>query len=947
MNPQPVGRDADIAAVLAFLHANTSPIALAISGDPGIGKTVVWNHIVQAASRSSCVLLCRPASAERSLAFSALDDLLSDVVQDVLPALEWPRRKAVETALALNAAPGLSPTVGLETGAPPDRRVIARGILDVLRHFSAEAPLVVAVDDAQWLDRPSASVLEFCFRRLERWPVSILVTYRTGGPVPLGLDRALPPDRLRHMQLGPLSLGAIGEIVRTRLGVALPRYVLTRLYDSCGGNPFYAIEGARALLDHPHASVGNEPLPIPENLSSLVQDRLGRLTPAAREVARMIAASPDPRERLIRAAHDDGECWSAIDQAIDAGVIERASAQLRFTHPLFRSALYGEMTLNERRLVHQRLAARTAETEARAWHLALAADRPSQEVAAALDAAAVQAESRGAPQAAAALAEHATRLTPSGASDAVSQRTLRAADCHFRAGDFIRSRELIKATLDTSPAGPLRSALLIRLATIDYHEIGWPQAEQLLLQVAQEASDPALRAHAEQDLAVGRLIAGVLPDAMRWARASERSAELAANRHLMAHSLARIAALEFFQGNGFRSDLLEQAEALDGSGGLDGPGRIPLFGPGQARGLLLKWCDRLDDARLSLVAQYRHALDIGDEASAPFLLYNLAELECWAGNWQTAEEYAVEGCRAADESRQRTMKPATLYSLALVRAHRGQVQDSRDLASEALALCGLTGNFPVATQVISVLGFIALSVDDHLTAHSHLGKLGEMTTAFGLGEPSVVKFLPDEVEVLAALGETDRARSLAAQLETQGRSLGRPWAQATGARCRAHIAAIDGNLEAARHACQQALFWHEKLSMPFELGRTLLVQGLIERRARHRTAAHAALDQALGIFERLGAPLWAEKVRRELTKFTGRSTTQGLTETERRVAELIGQGRTNREVAAIMFVTENTVQTHIRHIFLKLGVRSRTELAAHLFSVDLTDSGDSRRPIRR
>ena len=129
--------------------------------------------------------------------------------------------------------------------------MLARGILDALRVLSADAPLVIAVDDAQWLDRPSAGVLEFCFRRLQAEPVSILLTFRTDDAVPLGLDRALPPVRLGRVQLGPLSLGAIGEILRSRLGAVLPRYTLTRLYEACGGNPFYALECARTLARPP------------------------------------------------------------------------------------------------------------------------------------------------------------------------------------------------------------------------------------------------------------------------------------------------------------------------------------------------------------------------------------------------------------------------------------------------------------------------------------------------------------------------------------------------------------------------------------------------------------------------------------------------------------------------------------------------------------------------
>jgi DNA-binding CsgD family transcriptional regulator len=344
----------------------------------------------------------------------------------------------------------------------------------------------------------------------------------------------------------------------------------------------------------------------------------------------------------------------------------------------------------------------------------------------------------------------------------------------------------------------------------------------------------------------------------------------------------------------------------------------------------LKWSDRLDEARSRLADRYRNGIDRGDEAPMPFLLYHFSELECWAGNWDAAEEYAIEACRVAEESRQHTMRPATLYALALVSAHRGQVQQARDLASEALALCDRTGNVPVRSMVLSVLGFVALSLDDAQATHSYLGRLAEVASAVGLGEPGVVKFLPDEIEALAVLGEIDLARSFTRQLEAQGKSLGRPWALATAARAR--LADVLGDLEGARVACEQALWAHEQLPMPFELGRTLLVKGSIERRAGHQPEARADLGRALGIFDRLGAPLWAEKARRECSKFAVRTPADGLTETERHVAALVAQGRTNREVAAAMFVTQNTVQTHLRHIFRKLGVRSRTELAARLLT---------------
>ena len=927
MDSELVGRDAEIAEIRAFLSAAPGALgAVAITGDAGIGKTVVWQHLLQAAGRSSRVLSCRPTAAERPLAFSALDDLFGDVAEQVLPALPGPRRRAVELALLRD--------VSIES--QPEPRGLARGILDALRILAADARVTVAVDDAQWLDRPSAGVLEFCFRRLRREPVTVLLTFRdgdSGGGFPLGLDGALPPDRLGHVHLGPVSRGAIGEIIRVRLGTALSRYALTRLYEACGGNPFYALEYARALAGRPQMSRTHEPIPIPDSLGDLMRRHTRQLTRDVRQVGRLVAASADPRERLIRAACDQQESWIAIDQAIDAGLLERDGAMLRFSHPLLRSALYSEMRLTERRQVHRRLGAVAEDIEERAWHLALGASGPSEEIARMLDQAAEHAAARGAPGEAATLTEQAARLTPATRSEPAWERTVRAADYHFQAGDMARSQDLINSVLPACPAGPPRASLLIRLATIHCHQSGWLLAEQTFRQAAREARhDPALCAHAEQELAFIRCVAGDFPAASGLANASLRSAERAADPSLVAHSLARVAAFEFLQGHGAWLDLLDRAEALDAVSGAGGLARLPRLDPSLTRALLLKWSDRFDEARSRLADRYRDRIERGDEASLPFLLYHFGELECWAGNWDAAEEYSLEACQVADEGRQRTMKPATLYSLALVRAHRGQVEQARELAAEALALCDSTGNVPVRSMVLAVLGFIEVSLDDAQAAHGHLGRLAEAAAVAGIGEPGVVRYLPDEIEALAGLGEVSLAQSLTGQLEERGRSLGRPWALATAARCHAYLAGLEGDLPGARAAFQQALSRHERLPMPFELGRTLLVQGMIERKDGVGPTARAALVRALGIFTDLGAPLWAAKASRELSAMATPTRADGLTCTERRVAALVTQGHTNREVAAVMFVTENTVQTHLRHIFQKLGVRSRTELAARLLS---------------
>jgi DNA-binding CsgD family transcriptional regulator/tetratricopeptide (TPR) repeat protein len=931
----PIGRQAEVTEIRGLLDGAGPPLAIVIAGDAGIGKTVVWNHVVQDASRCCRVLSCRPGPAETRLAFSGLDDLFGEILGQVLPALPPARRQALATALLQGSDAGQPPGAGGGSGRPPpDQRVLARGVLDALRILSRDTRLVLAVDDVQWLDRASASVLEFCVRRMDREAVSMLLTVRSPHLVlPLGLDRDVPPGRVTGVLLGPMEQGAIGEIVRSRLGVTFPRYVLHRLCEAGGGNPFYAIESGRALLAGGGTFLAGDPVPVPPGISELVRHRLRGLTGDSLLVGQLLAASSDKREEVIRAAFGDEDSWVSVDQAVDDGIIERNAGVLRFTHPVLGSVLYAEMTMSQRRIVHGRLGLGARNAEERAWHLALAAEGPCEEIALGLDAAARHAAARGAPETAAALAEQAMRLTPGGRPEAARARTAHAADHHFRAGEIARSRELTESALAGCPPGSLRASLLIRLAIAHYHQSGWTLAEPLLCEAAGEAAgDPALRAHAEQELALARLMAGDLRGASRWAAVSLRSAERAASPRLVAHSLARTAVFEFLQGNHVRLDLMKTAESLDASAGEEPVERLALFGPSLVRGVILKWCDRLDDARQWFADCYRHALDHGDEASLPFLLYHFSELECWAGNWATAVEYALEGCRVARENHQETMRAAALYALALVRAHLGEAEEARDCATEALTCCEQTGNVPLTTSVLSVLGFIALSAGDNHAAHAHLERVARMTATLGLGEPGVVKFLPDEIEALIALGEVGLAHTYTRQLQEAGTSRGRAWALAAAARCRAQLAGREGDYEGAQTACKEALMEHARLPMPFELGRTLLVKGMIERRAKCKSAAGESLAQALSIFERLGAELWAGKTRQELSAISARPLAGGLTETQHRVAALVARGQTNREIAAAMFVTQNTVQTHIRHIFQKLGVRSRTELAARLLS---------------
>src|SRR6266540_3295089 len=399
-----VGREAELAVGETFLDAVPSaPVALILEGEAGIGKTTVWRELVEAAShRSYRVLRCQPAASEAKLSYSGISDLLGDAADDVLPLLPAPQREALEIAL-LRAEP--------RKGAG-DPRTTATALLSALHQLAREAPVVVAVDDVQWLDGSSARALEFAARRLGELPVALLLSLRTphGPGVPLVLDRALPEDRLHRTPVGPLTLPALHRLLKKRLGFAPPRPTLIQIERAAGGNPFFALELARALpADGSRPPTG--PLPVPETLRQVLEDRIAQLPAATRAALLVASALSDATVALVESATERTDA-RMLEAAEESGVIETEAGTVRFVHPLLSSLAYSLAPASERRRVHRRLGELVADVEQRARHLALSADGPDEEVAGALEQAGEHAALRGAPDAAAELLEQARRLTP-------------------------------------------------------------------------------------------------------------------------------------------------------------------------------------------------------------------------------------------------------------------------------------------------------------------------------------------------------------------------------------------------------------------------------------------------------------------------------------------------------------------------------------------------------
>jgi predicted ATPase len=400
-----VGRDAELGSIEAFLErVEVGPAGLVFTGEPGIGKTVLWETALEQCRRNSRVLSCRCLEAEASLSFAGLSDLVGSAFEEVAPSLPVPRRHALEVALLLSE-PG---------DEPVNPRAIGLALLDVVRTLASRRLLVIAVDDLQWLDSSTARVLQMALHRLTDERAGFLATVREApdARVPFELERSFRNERLSRLSLRGLSLGALHRLLRERLGLGLTRPELVRLGEATAGNPLFALELGRELVHIGARLEPRKPLPVPASLGALLEQRLGRLPDETRAVLLAVAALDRPTVETVAAAHTEPRrVLDALALAAREGVIELDGSRIRFAHPLLASACYEQSPLGQRRETHKALAAVVKGDEERVRHLALAATGVDAALAADLDEVAVAAEARGA-SAAAELLELAAELTP-------------------------------------------------------------------------------------------------------------------------------------------------------------------------------------------------------------------------------------------------------------------------------------------------------------------------------------------------------------------------------------------------------------------------------------------------------------------------------------------------------------------------------------------------------
>jgi DNA-binding CsgD family transcriptional regulator len=894
-----IGRDEELAVLNAFIRRDDEGLlALVLEGAAGIGKSTLWLAGINTAREQRLrVLSARPAEAEKGLPYAGLGDLLHDVLDDVLPELPRPRRSALEVALLLEDSPW-----------DVDPRAVAVAMRSVLDVLVAEAPVLLAVDDVQWLDPSSVAALSFALRRVGTQPVRLLLARRLGEEPPsVELEQRIGSDGIDRQRLESLSVGATQQLLDERLARRFARGTLLRIHEASGGNPFYSLEIARALGDEVDPT---GPLPIPETLEQLVSARLHGLPQSTRAALLLVAASGTPSLLVLARG---GATDEALQPAIGVRVVALSGDSIEFTHPLLASVLYHDASAAERRRVHATLAEIVDDPIERGRHLALSAHGANGQIATAVDEAAAVARARGAPIVAAELAEHAVRLTPSDAKADRRRRMIALPRAHLRAGDVRRARTLARELVAATPPGQVRAEALVVLSHVERAAgAGYERAIALRREALREP-ELSVRLQAELHQWLGDMVR--MTDGLAVAEAHARTAlELAEELDddaLRAGALSVLAVLRFNGANPGALTLAEQAYERAVATGDVQQRRNTAFSLAH----ILVWSLEAERAR-ALLQSLCAELSERDELGAAEALWYLSLVELRACRFAAAAEYAARAEQihvqyAIDQADQ-----MMLYPPLLVAAYLGDLDRAQELADRL--------------RVEWTWGIVKFWRGQTAQALEHFA--AAETRDGGIRDPTMNWFYGEYAAALLEVGRVDEAVDLLDRWEDDATRVRRTWALAHVMRCRGLVAAARGDLDDAQALLERAVDAHTDVADPFGRARALLALGIVRRRARQKRAAREAIEAAVQQFEALEAGGWAAKARAELGRIGGRIREEGLSAAERRVAELVAEGRTNREVAAALFLGVSTVETHLRHIYAKLGVRSRTELARSLGS---------------
>jgi DNA-binding CsgD family transcriptional regulator len=899
-----LGRDHErqqIDKALALARSGTSA-TLALVGEPGIGKTALLSYAAEHAAGMQ-LLRARGIESEEQIPFGSLLELIRPalVLLDTIPR---PQAAALEGALALRP------------GTTQDRFAVGAATLSILAAYAEQAPVAVLVDDAQWLDGSSAQALLFAFRRLVADPIAVFVAARDGEPSLLdGAD--LPVHRI-----GGLTSGEAATLLR-----GLAPAALTRLHQATAGNPLALLELAPDAPDLALAPVG-APVVVSARISRAFLQRAGQLDQATRQALVLSAASgTGDLPTLERAAAQLGTDLSALANAESAGLVTLHAGVVEFRHPLARSAIYAEASPGQRRDAHRALAAALPDRDIdrRAWHLAAAATGTDDSASAALEQAGARSKDRSAYATAAAAFERAGRLATTGERRA--RLLWESAEAGWLAGFTDRAIALLEEARTTT-SDP---STLVDIDELSGHiatRCGPVMLGHAILTETASKTDPERAVAMLAEAALACLFAGNAAEMLSVADRAQavlpaHPSSRAQFQATMAAGMARI----------FGGDAAAGAEAVheavrlvESSASLqDDLQLIPWLTLGP---LFLRQADAGGPLLDHALRTARSRAAVG---AVPFVLNLVARGQAGTDRWAAAAASYQEAIELARETGQRSELAFALAGLASLHARRGREPQSRACAAEALSLSHELGTGLYEVWTAAALGELELGLGDAARAAQYFEHQQRLLRERGITDADLSP-AAELTDVYVRLGLTDQAGRAATEYVAAASTKGQPWPRARALRCQGLLA---GDADYPGHF-EQAILLHEQTPDVFEAARTRLAYGERLRRARNRVLAREQLRIAADTFERLDARPWADRARTELAA-TGETrrrrdpaAIEELTSQELQIALQLATGRTTRETAAALFLSPKTVEYHLRHVYEKLGIHSREELARTL-----------------
>ncbi|MDT5178448.1 MAG: hypothetical protein QOJ95_2646 [Mycobacterium sp.] len=909
----PMNGTNDAEKISSFLSSTArGPAALLIEGEAGIGKTAAWLAAVEEARLNGFrVLSARASRDEKGFGFAVASELIGEVEPEVLDALPATQRLAAERNL-------LQATGERSSG---DQRAVVAAFTAIVNRLADVSPVLVAVDDVQWIDPASRDLLAFAARRL-RGRVRLLLTERTTQDGAASWLRLDSPDALSRMRIQPMEPSRLQRMITDRVGQSFSRATMTRIADVSGGNPFYALELARSLCNSAPAATAA----LPPALAEIMRLRVGHFDDEVKRVLLAAACVSDPTVDVMAAMTSTTveHLVHLLEGPETHGVVTIEGNRVRFTHPVLAYGVYSQALPAHRRGMHRALADLESAPEQRARHMALAVVSADPEILAGLDAAAIAVDAKGDPAAAAELIELAIGL-----GGDTSARRLEAARHQLRAGDVDRSRALAESVATGPAAGEQRAVarLLIAETLMCTGEFG-DAVETLAQAMTDAARQPRLLARAHLCTAMAELSLGHGDNAHRHSVQAMTHAEQLKDPHVISQSLAMHVALQCRRGLGVDQPTLDRATRLEDVADLQTPAPLSAH---TVAALVLGWTGRIAEGKSRLAEVLERRAAHGFNSDLPWLQFHAAMGDVWLGCYADAERTAEDMLVRAEQIGGSHLRVLAAVPAALAAAYTGREQDARKEVEIAFADASVPDGEWTTPWPTMALGFLEVSLGHHVEALNVLQPLlSRWQQAIDI-DAAAFYFIPDAVEAMIAMNDVDQADELTTSLQHNGLKLDNPWMSAAGARCRSMVLAARGELDDAERAALQAMAEHDRIPAPFERARTQLVLGQLQRRLRRRQTARATLEEAHATFESLGAALWTARAEKELGRINLlRGQYSELTPAEQRVAELAATGMTNKDVAAALFISPKTVESNLGRVYRKLGIRTRFELGRRL-----------------